>query len=242
MTVQPTRLVRDAQGNAWGDLYGDVYASRDGALGQARHVFLSGNGLPARWRGHRQFVILETGFGLGVNFLATWQAWRDDPERPSRLHYVSVELHPFAAEDLVAGAPDELRPLAQSLARAWPLATPGVHRIEIESGHIVLTLAFGDARELLPRLEIGADAFYFDGFAPAHNPQMWEPALLKAVARCAREGATLATYTTARPVRDALAAAGFNLQTPAGFGRKRQMLVGIFAPHRRARRARPPRA
>jgi len=42
----------------------------------ARHVFLRGNDLPARWQGRERFVVLETGFGLGNNFLAAWQAWR----------------------------------------------------------------------------------------------------------------------------------------------------------------------
>ena len=58
--------------------FDDVYHPRDGALAQARHVFLGGNGLPQRWRGRERFVVLETGFGLGNNFLATWAAWRDD--------------------------------------------------------------------------------------------------------------------------------------------------------------------
>jgi hypothetical protein len=37
-------------------LYGDIYHPRIGALAQARHVFLHGNGLPARWAGRRDFV------------------------------------------------------------------------------------------------------------------------------------------------------------------------------------------
>ncbi|RZL32833.1 MAG: bifunctional tRNA (5-methylaminomethyl-2-thiouridine)(34)-methyltransferase MnmD/FAD-dependent 5-carboxymethylaminomethyl-2-thiouridine(34) oxidoreductase MnmC, partial [Rubrivivax sp.] len=55
-------------------LFDDIYHSRAGALAQARHVFVAGNGLPERWRGRGRFVVLETGFGLGNNFLATWDA------------------------------------------------------------------------------------------------------------------------------------------------------------------------
>src|ERR1043165_8189289 len=58
--------------------FDDVYHPRGGALEQARHVFLAGNGLPRRWAGRTHFVVLETGFGLGNNFIATWAAWRDD--------------------------------------------------------------------------------------------------------------------------------------------------------------------
>jgi len=240
MTVQPVRLVRDAEGVPCSDLYGDVYASRDGALDQARHVFLGGNDLPARWAGREQFVLLETGFGLGTNFLSTWAAWRADTRRPRRLHFVSVERHPLPAKDLLADAPPELLPLAQQLAQRWPLPMPGLHLIEFEGGGIRLALAFGDARTLVPQLIVGADAIYLDGFAPSRNPAMWEPALIKAIGRCARPDATLATYTTARVVRDALTAAGFELEIRPGFGHKREMLTGRYRPKWRVRRHEPP--
>jgi tRNA 5-methylaminomethyl-2-thiouridine biosynthesis bifunctional protein len=238
--IETERLAFDATGAPYCERYGDVYASRDGALAQARHVFLGGNELPARWRGRAQFVIVETGFGLGTNFLATWQAWRDDPQRCERLHFVSVELHPLAASDVAKAAPAALQALARELAARWPLPLPGLHRLEFESGRVVLTLALGDARDVVPRLACGADAFYLDGFAPARNPQMWEPALLKALARLARPDATLATWTTARAVRDALADGGFAVALRAGFGRKRQMLTARFAPRWKTRRHEPP--
>src|SRR5688572_22823874 len=96
----PVRLVSatpafDAAGTPYSPEYGDVYHSDESGPGQARHVFLSGNELPARWSGARSFTILETGFGVGLNFLATWQAWRDGSARPARLHFVSIEKHPF---------------------------------------------------------------------------------------------------------------------------------------------------
>ena len=240
MNVHTERLGLDATGAPFSARYGDVYASREGALGQAHHVFLGGNELPARWAGADQFVIVENGFGLGINFLATWRSWRDDPARPRRLHIVSVEQHPLSADELRSHAPPELVPLAAQLAAAWPLPLSGLHRIEFERGAVTLTLALGDARAVVPQLVCGADAFYLDGFAPDRNPQMWEPALLRALARLARPGATLATWCTARAVRDALSGAGFSLQLRAGFGHKREMLTGRFAPRWRTRRHEPP--
>ncbi len=225
---------------AFSPRYGDVYASRDGALGQARHVFLAGNGLAQRWAGREQFVIVETGFGLGVNFLATWQAWRADPARPARLHVVSVERHPVTASDLLRAAAEPLREEAAELVRQWPLPLPGLHRLRFDGGRVTLTLAFGAAEALVPRLAVGADAFYLDGFAPDRNPDMWSAPLLKALAALARPGATLATWCVARPVREALVAAGFEIERRPGFGRKRDMLVARFAPRWRVRRHDPP--
>lgn len=239
--VTPAQLAwRD--GVPFNEDYGDVYASRDGALGQAHHVFLGGNDLPVRWRGRAQFVVLETGFGLGINFLATWAAWRADPQRPQRLHMVSVERHPLTAQALRETAPPELVPLAQQLAAQWPLPLPGLHRLVFENGAVELTLALGDAAVLVPQLVLGADAIYLDGFSPARNPAMWSAPLLKAVARLARPGATLATWSTARPVREALEASGFVLDLRPGFASKREMLSGRFAPRYTVRRHEPPAA
>lgn len=63
-------------GAAYSESYGDTYWSLDGGLDETRHVFLSGNDLPARWQSRDCFTILETGFGTGLNFLCTWQLFR----------------------------------------------------------------------------------------------------------------------------------------------------------------------
>ncbi|WP_040570858.1 bifunctional tRNA (5-methylaminomethyl-2-thiouridine)(34)-methyltransferase MnmD/FAD-dependent 5-carboxymethylaminomethyl-2-thiouridine(34) oxidoreductase MnmC [Methyloversatilis thermotolerans] len=214
--------------------YGDVYHSSDGALAQAQHVFLAGNGLPGRWAGRERFVVLETGFGLGLNFLATWRAWRDSNARCDRLHFVSVEKHPFAQYDLSLAyqrlLPAEMSDMAQKLVERWPLPVRGLHRIEFEGGRIILTLALGDAEQMLPQLTARADAIYLDGFSPARNPELWSPTICRQLARLAMPDATLATWSVASAVRDALGRAGFQTDKAAGFGPKRHMLVGQLHP------------
>jgi tRNA 5-methylaminomethyl-2-thiouridine biosynthesis bifunctional protein len=223
--LRPARLAFAADGRPWSEPYGDVYHSAAGGPGQARHVFLAGNGLPERWRGRRRFTVLETGFGAGLNFLATWQAWRADPERCGRLHFVSVEKHPFARADLkaVLARYPELAREAGELEASWPMLVPGMQRIELEGGRVVLTLLFADIAALR-ELRLAADAVYLDGFAPDRNPEMWSPAVLKAVARLCAEGATAATWSAAGAVRDALALAGFEVEKRPGFAAKREML------------------
>lgn len=228
--------------------YGDVYHSSEGALAQAQHVFLAGNGLPGRWAGRERFVILETGFGLGLNFLATWRAWRDSNARCDRLHFVSVEKHPFAQYDLSLTyqrlLPADMSEMAQKLVERWPLPVRGLHRIEFDGGRIILTLALGDAEHLLPQLTARADAFYLDGFSPARNPELWSPAVCKQLARLAMPDATFATWSVASAVRDALGRAGFQTDKRTGFGPKRHMLVGRLHPSAAAaaQRHRPARS
>ena len=232
MRLDPADIAFGDDGTPRSPRYGDVYHSADSGPGQARHVFLGGNGLPARWAGARDFTILELGFGLGVNFLATWRAWRDDPARPRALHYVAIDKHPPSRDDLRAALArhGDLADLAHALVDRFPPGLPGTHVRAFDDARLRLTLVFDDVETALRRLGAVADAIYLDGFAPARNPQMWSPRVLRGVARHARRGATVATWSAARPVRDGLRDAGFEVERRDGFGAKRDMLAGRHAP------------
>jgi tRNA 5-methylaminomethyl-2-thiouridine biosynthesis bifunctional protein len=242
VVIHPATLAFDASGTPFSEKFADVYHSAQSGPDQARHVFLHGNDLPARWSGRRAFTIVETGFGIGLNFLATWAAWRVDSRRCERLHFVSVERHPFVRDDLAAlhARHPEFNDISAAIRASWPPAIAGVHRLHLDGGQVTLTLVFDDALNALHGLRLGADAFYLDGFAPDRNPEMWSPAVMKALARLARPGATLATYTTARAVRDALVNAGFAVEKSKGLAPKRDMLTGHFAPRWTVRHPPPP--
>ncbi len=226
----PAALSFTEAGTPYSAAYDDVYHSTEGGPAQALHVFLGGNGLPVRWQNRGRFTVLETGFGFGLNFLATWAAWKDDPQRPAKLHYVSIEKHPFSKADLARlhAKLREFEASARELRETWPMLVPGMHRLEFEGGRVVLTIYFADIGVALPQLRLAADAIYLDGFSPAKNPQMWEPRILRRLAGLAAEGATFATYTAASAVRDALAQAGFAVEKRAGFAKKRDMLTGRY--------------
>lgn len=221
-----------------------AYHSLHGGLAQARHVFIAGNDLPQRWQGRDRFVILETGFGLGLNFLATWQAWRNDPQACRRLHFVAIEKHPFTTADLTqaqAAWPEisDLADLAAELRAAWPPLIPGIHRLYLASGRLILTLVFGDASERLRTLDAAVDAFYLDGFSPARTPELWTPELCRALARLAAPGATLTTGSVAGHLREALAAVEFDLEERPGLAGKCEMLHGRFRSRRPSRHTPP---
>ncbi|MBS1138541.1 MAG: bifunctional tRNA (5-methylaminomethyl-2-thiouridine)(34)-methyltransferase MnmD/FAD-dependent, partial [Proteobacteria bacterium] len=167
---------------------------------------------------------------LGLNFLATWEAWRTDAQRCERLHFASVEKHPFGVDDLArlhARWP-ELTAVSGQLVRAWPPLVPGFHRLHFEDGRLTLTLLLGDVAELLPKLRASADVIYLDGFAPEKNPEMWSAPIFRQLARLAKPEATLATWTVAGAVRQGLADAAFLVTKRPGFGRKREMLCGTL--------------
>lgn len=58
-------------GQAFNTQFNDIYFSRENGIAETQHVFLNQNHLPGRWKDKDRFVIAETGFGTGLNFLTT---------------------------------------------------------------------------------------------------------------------------------------------------------------------------
>jgi tRNA U34 5-methylaminomethyl-2-thiouridine-forming methyltransferase MnmC len=200
--------------------FDDPYFSLDGGLAETGHVFLAGNDLPARFRDG--FHIGELGFGTGLNLLAAWDAWRR-ARMPGRLSYTGFEAFPLAAADLAQAlaAFPALVDLARPLLSAWAAG-----ETRIDAPDLAARIVIGDARQTLPAWTGRADAWFLDGFAPARNPELWQPELMAEVARHTAPGGSFATYSAAGHVRRALAAAGFAVDRRPGYGRKRHMSAG----------------
>ncbi|TNE82220.1 MAG: bifunctional tRNA (5-methylaminomethyl-2-thiouridine)(34)-methyltransferase MnmD/FAD-dependent 5-carboxymethylaminomethyl-2-thiouridine(34) oxidoreductase MnmC [Gammaproteobacteria bacterium] len=225
---------------AWNDgipestQFGDVYFSRDNGLEETRYVFLDHNNLADRFASIEHgshFVVAETGFGTGLNFLAAWQLWRESvTDSDAILHFVSAERYPLTLKDLTRAlaAWPELAPLAEELCDHYPPLTRGVHRIVLDGGSVRLTLFFGDVLDAWNQLSFTADAWFLDGFAPSLNPEMWLDQAITLIRSHSAPGTTLATFTAVGRIRRALADAGFTMRKTAGYGRKRDMLTGVL--------------
>lgn len=224
----PGLVVRD--GVPVSTRFDDVYFSGDGGLAESAHVFLAGAGLPDAWTGRRCFTIAETGFGTGLNFLATRELWRRRRPAGGVLHYLAVEGYPIRRGSL----PGVLAPfravadLAAQLIARYPRPVEGLHRLWFPEDGVCLTLAIGEAATVLPGLDAVVDAWFLDGFAPARNPSMWGPAVLDQVARLVAPGCRLATSTDAGAVRCGLEERGFAMQRRSGSYGKRACLLGVF--------------
>jgi tRNA 5-methylaminomethyl-2-thiouridine biosynthesis bifunctional protein len=213
--------------------FGDVYFSRESGIAETRHVFLQHNRLQERWQnlGGGLFTIGETGFGTGLNFLCAWELWKECAPSDARLHFVSTEKYPLSRNELAQALAlwPELSELSAELLEQYLWLAPGWQRMSFDHGRVTLALLIGDARETLPQLRAAVDAWFLDGFAPARNPEMWQPELFEQVARLSVHGCTFATFTSAGAVRRRLEAVGFGVEKVAGYGTKRDMLRGEYA-------------
>ncbi len=238
---EPAAIEWGPDGQPVSTLFDDVYFSRVDGLAETRHVFLQHNRLSGRFAAlaaGSRFVIGETGFGTGLNFLAAWRLWQQQAPDDAELHYLSVEKYPLDRCQLQRALAlwPELDPLARELAVAWPVFVgTGFHHLILAGSRVRLTLIIDDAvagleqlrssdhplfRERGPRV----DAWFLDGFAPAKNPDMWRPELFEVIGHLSGTGTTAATFSAAGLVRRGLEAAGFTVEKVAGFGRKREMI------------------
>lgn len=211
------------------DAFDDVYYSSEDGESESKYIFLEGAHILENAASKENFVIGETGFGTGLNFLTTWQAWRK-ANTGGRLTFISAEAFPMRAEEIkkALDAFPSLRSLSEQLISAWPPAAAGFHSHSFDGGNVSLILMFGDAREMFEQLSAKIDAWYLDGFAPAKNPDLWTNALFKRIASLSSPRATIATFTSAGFVRRGLQAQGFEVEKSPGFGEKRERLTGIF--------------
>ncbi len=229
-TIKPAELDWTGEGPV-SRVFGDVYFSAEGGLEETRAVFLGGCGLPEAWSGRSRYVLAETGFGTGLNIMATLDLWRRTREPGARLHVFSVEAHPLLRADAARAhaAWPELAGISEALLDQWPKPTPGFHRIDLPAWNATLDIGHGDAAEMLQGWQGRADAWFLDGFAPSSNPDMWREEVLGLIAARSAPDARLATFTVAGAVRRGLAANGFDVSKVAGFGRKRERLEARLA-------------
>jgi len=233
----------------WSKIFDDLYFSRENGLEEARHVFLNGNQLKSRFASLTDcdssiFVIAETGFGTGLNFLLTWELWCQYAPKKARLHFISCEKHPLKIDDLSRSLSlwKELQDKTKLLLDKYPVLTPGFHSLQFDEGRVNLTLMLGDAllsyRELLVSGDLNLEkkiresyvnAWFLDGFTPSKNPTIWDDALFTTMALLSDENTTLSSYSVAGVVKQGLKSAGFNVEKKLGFGQKREMLFAKFS-------------
>ncbi len=242
MAISRASLIWGNDGLPRAAAFDDVYFSVHDPVAETEHVFLRGNKLKERFadasRSSLRFVIAETGFGTGLNFISTWALWNKvvGVNSKSCLHFVSMEQFPLSLEDLQRAharwqSNDEEYYIA--LQQKYPVLTEGVHHLVFDGGRVRLTLLFGDATQMLiamqETMQGKVNAWFLDGFAPAKNAAMWTPKLYEQVMRASVPEATVASFTAAGDVRRGLQAVGFEVSKVRGHGHKRDMTVAYCA-------------
>jgi tRNA 5-methylaminomethyl-2-thiouridine biosynthesis bifunctional protein len=210
----------------------DVYYSSDDGLAETEYVFIKHNQLVERFSSLHAatFTIIETGFGTGLNFFCASQQFLQHAPSDAFLRFISIERFPLKAEELIKASSHwpVFGELVTQLYTPYATLKDGLNSFNICQNRIQLELWIGDVSECLPNINTPTDAWFLDGFAPAKNGDMWSDHLFIEMARLSISNTTFATFTSAGQVRRQLEAVGFNVSKAIGFGKKREMLYGIY--------------
>ncbi len=237
--IKHAQLNWSDQSEPYSTMFDDIYFNNNQGHCESQYVFFEGNDLAQRWGNfkQKQFCIVETGFGSGLNFVNSAQQFinfrKNNIDKPlQRLHFISFEKYPLTSNDIQLSLQKlpQFSELLDSLVVQYPMPLLGCHRLFFDGGNIILDLWFGDINKQIDNLSNEhngiADAWYLDGFNPNTNPDMWHLILFKKMVALSKPQATLATFTAAGFVRRALNEAGFTMLKRKGYGKKREMLVG----------------
>lgn len=220
--------------------FDDIYYAHEDGLEESRYIFLDGNKFSERLRAYNHsnpesqesaennLKVAELGFGTGLNFVTSLiEAARQ--VQKNRIIYYSVEKYPITPEDMRKALSfwPETEIYSSALASLFQALQPNWNSLFFEKENVELRLFYGDVTDFLKEDFEGVDAWYLDGHSPRKNPEMWSEAVLLRIGEKTREGGSFSTFASAGHVRRNLQAAGFNVQKRAGFGRKRDSLVGI---------------
>ncbi len=207
------RLTQDGTLTLFHPGYGEAYHPRQGALLQARRLYLE----KTLTHLHPAPRVLEVGFGLGVNFRV---ALESALQRGVRLFYLAVEKEPLPREVLaqISLPLPRAEAVFTGLLEAWP------------TKHFLgpwgeLQVLFADVREAALPIR-WATAVYLDPFSPKANPEAWSLPVLLKLRKSLKRGGRLATYSAQGAFRRALREAGFAVHRVPGVG-KREWTVGI---------------
>ncbi|WP_199611340.1 bifunctional tRNA (5-methylaminomethyl-2-thiouridine)(34)-methyltransferase MnmD/FAD-dependent 5-carboxymethylaminomethyl-2-thiouridine(34) oxidoreductase MnmC [Flocculibacter collagenilyticus] len=237
-SIKTAQIHFNEEGTPVADHFDDIYYSNADGLAESNYVFIQNNDIEQRLSEQQadSFVIAESGFGTGLNFLLTWQLFDQLREKNrstvNTLHFISFEKYPLTPEDLVKALNNwpHLKKYSDELTCKYPLALPGCHRITLANGRVILDLWFGDIEDSVKQIAVNqsglVDAWYLDGFAPSKNPDMWSTNLFNAMSKLGKPHSTFATFTAAGFVRRGLQEAGYEVTKIKGWGYKRESLRG----------------
>jgi tRNA 5-methylaminomethyl-2-thiouridine biosynthesis bifunctional protein len=212
--------------------FNDIYFNFEDGLQETEYVFIDHNQLKQRFAAleNSTFTIIETGFGTGLNFLVVAAHWQALAPPSAQLHYISIEKHPLKLDDLcrVHALWPQFVTFSSELQHHYSNLMPKNNRFSMAGNRIQLSLQVDDVLRILPLILQKADAWLLDGFAPAKNADMWSDEVFAHMARLSKIGTSFATFTSAGAVRRGLQAIGFKVKKHPGFGKKREMLSGVF--------------
>lgn len=181
--------------------FDDFYFNSKDGLNESKFVYTHS----FEWKNQENFIIAESGFGIGLNFFLTLKRLLETTpsKRPKKLFYISVEAFYIEKEQLreiyqKLEFYEEFKELLEQFLKFYPKAKEGIYRFYFED--CFLDLVFEDIA-VLKELDFKADVWYLDGFSPNKNLQMFDENLIFEVARLSKKNTQICTFSVGGKIK-----------------------------------------
>ncbi len=218
-------IVKTADGSntIYSPEFGENYHSKHGALQESRHVFVN-SGLCYfldRQGVNASISILEVGFGTGLNFLLSADLCT---EKGFTLDYTGIEAYPLSLDMLSQTGYNQY--VSEELWRQF-IINYGSRLLLPTELLPNCKLQIANCKLLDFRSEKQYDIIYFDAFASARQPEMWDNEAIGHVIKFLKPGGVFVTYAITGNLTRALKALGCKVEKAPGAPGKREMLRAV---------------
>ena len=225
MTDTELQIVPTADGSntIYNPQVGENYHSKNGALQESLHVFLSA-GLKyfLEQSDTQQASVLEVGFGTGLNFLLTADYCTTNK---IALDYTGIEAY-LLTDDMIGQTGYEQYVDAAIWKSFIENYQNSIDQPTQLNPHFKLKI---DHTELLNfKIDVKYDVIYFDAFAAAHQPEMWNEEAIAHTIKFLNPGGVFVTYAITGNLKRMLKGLGLTIQKIPGAPGKREMLRAIY--------------
>ena|ERR1700743_17924 len=212
----------DGSNTIYNSEVGENYHSRHGALQESRHVFLN-SGLKYFLvdKNLTEVSVLEIGFGTGLNFLLSAEYCTTEK---INLNYTGIEAYPLNNELIIQTGYDQYisAPVWDGFINQYTESLKNSVQINIDCQlHIAncKLLDFDEAQQY--------DVIYFDAFASARQPEMWDEEAITHTIKFLKPGGVFVTYAITGNLKRMLKSLGLKIEKAPGAPGKREMLRAI---------------
>ena len=209
----------DGSNTIYNPRVGENYHSKNGALQESLHVFVNaGLNYFLDATNLKQVSILEVGFGTGLNFLLSADFCTTNK---INLNYTGIEAYPLTPQMIVQTGYDQyvLYPIWENFTEKYPNALQNTVAI-----NPFCKLKIEDCKLLNFNSDAKYDVIYFDAFAAAHQPEMWNEEAITHTIKFLKPGGIFVTYAITGNLKRMLKSLGLTIQKIPGAAGKREML------------------
>lgn len=211
-------LTQDGSHTLYVDSLGEYYHSRYGAIQESNHVFIL-NGLNAIKK--TDIVVLEVGFGTGLNALLTYINGEKDQ---IKIQYDAIDLFPLEYALVQKLNFTSLLNINnhQFLLNLHKLPW---NQLNSMSNFFTFQKIFQDFNHFIPEKKY--HLVYFDAFAPDKQPEMWSKQNFAKLFHAMEIGGLLVTYCAKGEIKRKLKRIGFTVELLKGPPGKHEMIRAV---------------